>query len=118
MARQVIERLLCDVHDGEVDAVRTVQFGLNGRQYEIDLCEVHADELESVVQEWADFARSVTGRSTTRGIRGRGRSRSRSSANGKADVASVRSWAKQQGMKVSDRGRIPNEVLEKYHAAR
>ena len=55
MARQVIERLLCDVHDGEVDAVRTVEFGLNGKFYEVDLCKVHADELEGLVQEWSDF---------------------------------------------------------------
>lgn len=116
MARQVIERLLCDVHDGEVDAVRTVEFGLNGKFYEVDLCEVHADELEGLVQEWSDFARSVTGRSSSRSAR-RGRGRS-SRSNGKADVSSVRVWAKQQGMKISDRGRIPNEVLEKYNAAK
>jgi hypothetical protein len=27
----------------------------------------------------------------------------------------IREWARKQGMKVSDRGRIPAEVLEAYH---
>ena len=27
----------------------------------------------------------------------------------------IREWARKQGMKVSDRGRIPAEVLDAYH---
>ena len=27
----------------------------------------------------------------------------------------IREWARKRGMKVSDRGRIPAEVLEAYH---
>jgi len=33
------------------------------------------------------------------------------------DRASVRAWAKQQGIRVAERGRIRADVLEKYAAA-
>jgi hypothetical protein len=29
--------------------------------------------------------------------------------------AAIREWARKRGMSVSDRGRIPSEVLEAYH---
>jgi hypothetical protein len=29
----------------------------------------------------------------------------------------IREWARKQGMKVNDRGRIPAELLEAYHKA-
>jgi len=29
----------------------------------------------------------------------------------------VRAWAKSQGLEVSDRGRVPREIVEKFRAA-
>jgi hypothetical protein len=33
------------------------------------------------------------------------------------DQSEVRTWAREQGLKVSDRGRIPADVLAKYESA-
>jgi hypothetical protein len=38
----------------------------------------------------------------------------RAPAPTKADMATVRSWAREQGHDVSDRGRVPNAILEAY----
>jgi hypothetical protein len=32
-------------------------------------------------------------------------------------LSDVRAWARDQGIKISERGRIPAEVLAKYNAA-
>jgi hypothetical protein len=62
------------------------------------------------------------------GGRRRGSSAATNSASGSAGTApkgrtaidreqnqAIREWARKRGMKVSDRGRIPAEVLEAYH---
>ena len=36
---------------------------------------------------------------------------------GQQDYSGVREWAKENGYKVSDRGRVPASVLEAYEAA-
>ena len=36
---------------------------------------------------------------------------------GQQDYSGVREWAKQNGYKVSERGRVPASVLEAYEAA-
>ena len=36
---------------------------------------------------------------------------------GRQDQSEVRAWALEQGLKVSDRGRIPAEVLVRFEAA-
>lgn len=33
------------------------------------------------------------------------------------NIGEVRAWAKQQGLKVSDRGRLPTSLLNAYHAS-
>jgi hypothetical protein len=33
------------------------------------------------------------------------------------DPAAVRAWAKSQGLKVNERGRIPADIVERYTAA-
>jgi len=45
------------------------------------------------------------------------RSRTQRGATRKSDLAAIRSWANQNGYKVSDRGRVPAAVVEAYDAA-
>jgi len=49
-----------------------------------------------------------TARRTARGSR----------ANGAVDTAKVREWAKDQGIEIRDRGRVPANVVEKYKTAK
>lgn len=79
-------------------------FSLNGVDYAIDLGESNAAALEAALAPYIARATRVGGR------------RQRASG-GRADLADIRRWAHEQGIEVSDRGRIPVSVIEQYDAA-
>jgi len=113
MAQKVMVQLIDDV-DGSL-ADETVLFSLDGVNYEIDLNEKNAAKLRDALAPWIGNARRVGGRRTP-GRRGRsGSSSGRSSSSGEA--AKIREWARANGYTVSDRGRIPAEVIEAYQKA-
>jgi hypothetical protein len=105
MASRTIVELTDDV-DGK-PAAETVTFGLDGREFEIDLSEKNAKALRKVFEPWAASARRVGGRKarpTTRVATG-------------VDTAAVRAWAASNGIELSARGRLPKHVVEQYRAA-
>lgn len=106
MAQQVQVLLVDDLDGGEAE--ETVSFSLDGRAYEIDLSAQNAGELRKAFEPFTGSARKIrsTARKTTRGTSSRERS------------AEIRQWAKQHGIHVNDRGRIPAHVVEKFEAAR
>jgi hypothetical protein len=106
MAQRVQVLLVCDMHDGEKPAEETVTFSLDGPAYEIDLCQQHADALRDALGPFVGAARRS----------GRGRNRRRASP-GRGRPGEIREWARQQGITVSERGRIPAELAAKYDAA-
>lgn len=105
-----VQVILIDDIDG-TDADRTVQFALDGTSYEIDLNKENAAKLEKALAPFIDKATKV---SSARAAGGRA---TRRTASGRSKAAEVRAWAKEQGISVPDRGRVPNEVLEQYEAA-
>ena len=107
MAQKVQVVLIDDLDGG--DANETVTFGLDGATYEIDLSEQNAAQLREALAHWVGNARRVSGR-TARPTARRGGSSS-------TDTTAVRAWAKENGFKVSERGRISAEVQEAYAAA-
>ncbi|NED98862.1 histone-like nucleoid-structuring protein Lsr2 [Phytoactinopolyspora halotolerans] len=112
MAQKVQVILLDDLDGGEAE--ETVSFGLDGTNYEIDLSKKNAAKLRDAISPFIASARKAGGSRRSRGGRGGRSSGGRSSA----DTAAVREWAREQGLKVSDRGRIPADILEKYEASR
>lgn len=113
MAQRVQVLLLCDLHDGEVEGTETIHFGIDGRSYEIDVCDDHAAQLREAFEGFTGAAR----RAGTGAVAGRGRSRRSAGGNTGVDPAAVRAWARSQGIKVSERGRISADVVEQYRAA-
>ncbi|MGH3322319.1 MAG: histone-like nucleoid-structuring protein Lsr2 [Streptosporangiaceae bacterium] len=108
MAQKVQVVLLCDMdHDEPVAGSETVTFGFGGKEYELDLCRNDAAKLRRRMNKYVDHARKA-GR--TRGRRTRARS-------SRARSSEIREWARSQGIKVSERGRIPSEVIQKYEGA-
>jgi hypothetical protein len=104
--------LVCDVHDDETPGTETIAFGVDGTNYEIDTCAAHATELREA------FSRYVAaGRRASRGSGGSGRRRRGRSASG-IDPAAIRAWARANNVKVSERGRISSDVVERYNAAK
>mgnify|MGYP001950986074 CR=1 FL=1 len=59
VARYVMTRLVDDI-DGS-DAVTTVSFSLDGRNYEIDLSESHLERLQQALEPYLNAARTVSG---------------------------------------------------------
>ncbi|MCA5893063.1 Lsr2 family protein [Isoptericola sp. NEAU-Y5] len=102
--------VLIDDIDGS-DADETVTFALDGVTYEIDVTSAHAAELRDAFATWIGHGRK-TSRST-----GPSRSTGRRTTADRAQLAKIREWARENGHKVSDRGRIPSSVLAAFEAA-
>jgi hypothetical protein len=107
---QIREIRLIDDLDGQA-ADETVEFGVDGKNYEIDLSKDNAEKLRDSLAAFVSAARRAGG--------GRRRAASSSSARrpsiDREQNQAIRDWARKRGMKVSDRGRIPADVLDAYH---
>ena len=102
-----------DLEGPDSPASETVTFALDGVAYEIDLNDANAKRLRDDLGTWIGHGRKVRGA-------GRGRGRARSSASSAVsgvDTAAVRTWARENGHQVSDRGRVPGTVVDAYNAA-
>jgi Lsr2 len=106
---QKVNVLLVDDIDGS-DADETMQFGLDGTHYEIDLNSDHAQELRGQLERYVKAARKVTG-SAGRSARVR-----RTTAND-AKNKEIRNWARERHLDVNERGRIPADIMAQYEAA-
>jgi hypothetical protein len=109
---QIREVRLIDDLDGEA-ANETVEFGIDGKNYEIDLSKGNAGKLRDALAAYVAAARRSGGRRRGGGATA-GAAARRPSIDREQNQA-IREWARKRGMKVSDRGRIPADVLESYH---
>jgi hypothetical protein len=107
---QKVQTLFIDDLDGSA-AEGTVRFGLDGVEYEIDLSAEHSRELRDALARYVGAARRVGGNAKRPSRGGR-----RGSAGG-PNPTEVRQWAKEQGIEVKDRGRVPAELVVKFKAA-
>ncbi|WP_298590511.1 Lsr2 family protein [uncultured Kocuria sp.] len=108
MAQSVQIILEDDLEGGPAD--ETVQFGVDGRQYEIDLSTANAEKLREALRPYAAAGRRAQGKITRATV-------PRSSSGGNPETAKIRAWAKDNGHQVSDRGRIHQSVKDAYYAA-
>jgi Lsr2 len=108
MAQKVQVILVDDIDGGSAE--ETVSFSLDGVSYEIDLSTPNAAKLRDTFAPYVGSGRRVGGRSST----GRGRSRRGSGDN---RTAQIREWARANGQKVNDRGRIAADVVAAYDKA-
>ena len=109
MAQKVSVSYACDYDSKEIPQGqhRLRRFSVDGREYEIDLCLKHSERFDEAVGRFASHARKPTARVA--------RSKRRTAAHRKHS-AQVRAWAKANGFTVSERGRIPADVVSKYDA--
>ena len=85
--------VLVDDRDGSV-AEQTISFAFKGVSYEIDL------------SPWISAARRVGGRLNSR--------RAGQSAAPESKSSQVRRWAREKGISLSERGRIPTAIIEQF----
>jgi Lsr2 len=106
MAQKVSIALEDDLDGGP--AAETVRSGLGSAEYEIDLSKKNARAFRKGLSQFVEHARKA-GRAPSRRA-------ARTSAN-RQRSGDVRAWAKSQGIKLSERGRIPASVVQQYEAA-
>jgi uncharacterized membrane protein len=118
MAQRTITLLVDDLDDTPIadGAGETVTFGLDGKDYEIDLTNENAAALREAISRYTSAARTVSGRST-RSPRRTSPSASEAPANDDYSPAAVREWAKANKIEVSARGRIPQDVVAQFRSA-
>jgi Lsr2 len=115
MAKQVITLLTDDLDGGEAD--RTVEFGLDGVSYTIDLSEKNAGKLRKALDPYLAVATRV-GRSGGDGRTGRRSTPVATGRSSRDQNQAIREWASRNGYEVSERGRIPSSIVEAYHSKR
>lgn len=115
MAQKVQVILVDDLDGGKAD--ESVKFGLDGKIYEIDLAADKAQTLREALADYVAAGRpigrfpSVGGKAPV-GVPGRAARPTTDREQNKA----IRDWAKSKGKPVSDRGRIPQEIIDEYHS--
>jgi hypothetical protein len=108
MARQTTVTLVDDLDGSEAE--EQVEFSVDGRSYEIDLSSVNASRLRDALAPFVSAARRTGARRAAAAAPAR-------ASSDRAQNQAIREWAIAQGMKVSERGRIPTNVLTAYHSA-
>ena len=101
MQKKVV--VLVDDRDGSV-AKQTISFAFKGVSYEIDLSDQNAEQFERDMSPWISAARRVGGRLNSR----------RATPDTEAKSVRVRRWAREKGIELSDRGRIPSAIVEQF----
>jgi hypothetical protein len=110
VAQKIQVVLECDVCGDEKPATETITFGLDGTNYEIDVCGEHGGQLRSNLATFVGAGRRMSG--------GGGRRGRRSSGGGdRKQTQVIRAWAKDKGLKVSERGRISADIVQQYESA-
>jgi hypothetical protein len=103
MANLITEHRVDDLHyqhEGEqVAAEETVEFGLDGVRYRVDLTHMNAGTLREMLAPYIAVA-SVEKTGTPR--------RSRD------EMKKLRDWARANGWSLSDKGRIPDDAKRAY----
>lgn len=110
MAKTTVTYVTDDL-DGSKDATE-VTFSFEGIEYKIDLSKKNLAAMEKALKPYLDAATKVSGR-----VASSRRGKSLRSGTGRRDLSVVRTWAREQGIEVSDRGRVPASVIEQYDAA-
>ena len=113
MAQKVTVTLVDDIDGSEAE--ETLEFGLDGVSYQIDLSGGNAEKLREILGDYVEHARRSGGRKRAAGrvvVSGRA---VRPASVDRDQNQAIREWARKKGYKVSDRGRIPKEVTEAYH---
>lgn len=106
MAQRVTVALEDDLDGGPAD--ETVRFGFGGAAYEIDLTNKNARAFRQQLTPFIEHARKAGRAQPRRSVR---------TAASRQRTGDIRVWAKDHGIAVSERGRIPARVIEQYETA-
>ncbi len=107
LIRVLVERSV----DDDRDATETLEFSYRGADYQIDLSAANARALDKLVAPILEISRRREERPAAR------RRPVRKTPASAPAPGAIRAWAKSQGIAVSERGRVPADVVKRYQAA-
>ncbi|MDZ7931207.1 MAG: Lsr2 family protein [Rhodococcus sp. (in: high G+C Gram-positive bacteria)] len=122
MAKRVTTQLVDDLDGSVIDdeSGETIEFSVNGVEYEIDLKSKNAIEFHKKLDYYIGHATRVGGRKRKPSPVSASTQTPAAGAPAKRDPAqtrAIRQWAFDNGHTISDRGRIPADIEEAFNAA-
>lgn len=127
MAREVKVIIKDDLTDEE--GAETIAFGVDNTWYEIDLTRDNEEAFRDLLKPYLDVARKADNPRSVRTRTGTTATTGMAGTNGyapnhwtatrqRADkLARVRKWAKENGHRIADRGRIAEPIINAYNTA-
>lgn len=113
MAKRHIVELIDDLDQTTIEgAGGTHTFSFDGTAYEIDLSEANAEKLRLALEPYIQ-----AGRRAGRPAAAKAPSTARGRVRTQDETNAIRDWARANGYKVSDRGRIAESVVAAYNEA-
>jgi hypothetical protein len=107
----VKQLITCDLDaDGNVDA-RSVLFSLEGKEFQIDLCDEHLSAFRATFGIYLEVARATGSRRVASSV---ATPSSSAKADRRPDLAEIRVWAAENGYHVAERGRIQQAVIDAF----
>lgn len=112
MAQKVVTTFVDDLTGEESSEIATHSILIDGAGVEIDLTDENYERLLEILNPYlhAEGARRVRGATKAKG-------KSRASSVGRSDSSAIRAWAKENGIEVNDRGRVPASVRAAFEKA-
>lgn len=107
MVQKTVVINIDDFSGKESEEVSTHAFSLDGVSYEIDLVPENYDKLYDALAPFIENGRK-TGRAKG--------AKARKDTDGPS-AEEVRVWARDNGLQVNERGRVPKEIREAFEAA-
>lgn len=110
MAQKIITVYTDDLTGAESSEAQTHHFSIDGVGYEIDLSPESFDQMLEAFGPFMEAARK----------QGKGSKRPSgriAPSRRSEDTARIRSWAKENGYNINDRGRVPADIRNAYTAA-
>ncbi len=106
-----LRQAVVDDIDG-TEPARKVRFGYDGRNYEIDLNRENEKVLRDALAIFISHAKCTNPKT--------GRSKPKVRKGSSADFgspAAIRAWANENGYRLAERGKLPQEVRDAYDRA-
>jgi hypothetical protein len=109
MAQQFQVRYIDDLDGTDLgETSNTISFAFEGKEYSIDLSDDNAQAFREAVAPYVEAGHRVTGNKVKT---------ARKTTTTSGDTKAIRDWARSNGYDVSDRGRIPADVMQAYETA-
>jgi hypothetical protein len=120
MAKKTVIEYVDDL-DGkpvDVDDLHTIEWSWLGVDYVIDTSTTNLEKIEAGKVSLATLLAKSTrvgGRRRSTALKHHSIAREVRGAPGAGERAAIRTWAREQGYDVGDRGRISEEIVSAYH---